>query len=64
MREFLERYVEDVYKRQVKKVMGVWQYDDEDISRLSTIMTPVSYTHLPLKVYKAIYETEVEYVSS
>ncbi len=23
----------------VKKVMGVWQYDDEDISRLSTIMT-------------------------
>lgn len=23
----------------VKKVMGVWQYDDEDLERLSTIMT-------------------------
>lgn len=23
----------------VKKVMGAWQYDDEDIHRLSTIMT-------------------------
>ena len=23
----------------VKKVMGVWQYDEEDIRRLSTIMT-------------------------
>lgn len=23
----------------VKKVMGAWQYDDEDICRLSTIMT-------------------------
>ena len=23
----------------VKKVMGVWQYDDEDLKRLSTIMT-------------------------
>lgn len=23
----------------VKKVMGVWQYDDEDLGRLSTIMT-------------------------
>ena len=23
----------------VKKVMGAWQYDDEDIRRLSTIMT-------------------------
>lgn len=23
----------------VKKVMGIWQYDDEDIQRLSTIMT-------------------------
>lgn len=23
----------------VKRVMGVWQYDDEDLQRLSTIMT-------------------------
>ena len=23
----------------VKKVMGAWQYDDEDLARLSTIMT-------------------------
>ena len=23
----------------VKKVMGVWQYDDEDLERLTTIMT-------------------------
>ena len=23
----------------VKKVMGAWQYDDEDLERLSTIMT-------------------------
>ena len=37
----------------VKKVMGVWQYDDENISRLSTSMTPhdVGFTNDEVENY-------------
>ena len=37
----------------VKKVMGVWQYDDEDLERLSTIMTlhDISFTTEEVETY-------------
>ena len=35
----LDEYVSWGLCGAVKKVMGVWQYDDEDLERLSTIMT-------------------------
>ena len=37
----------------VKKVMGAWQYDDEDIRRLSTIMTlhDVGFSNDEVEVY-------------
>ena len=37
--EILREYESWVLCGAVKKVMGAWQYDDEDIRRLSTIMT-------------------------
>lgn len=38
---------------EVKKVMGVWQYDDGDLERLSTIMTlhDVGFTNHEVEVY-------------
>lgn len=37
----------------VKKVMGVWQYDDTDLERLSTIMTlhDIGFTTEEVEVY-------------
>lgn len=37
----------------VKKVMGVWQYDDEDLERLSTIMTlhDIGFTSEEVETY-------------
>ena len=37
----------------VKKVMGVWQYDDEDLERLSTIMTlhDIGFTTKEVETY-------------
>lgn len=37
--EVLDEYESWELCDEVKKVMGVWQYDDRDIERLSTIMT-------------------------
>ena len=38
---------------EVKKVMGVWQYDDSDLERLSTIMTlhDVGFTNQEVEAY-------------
>ena len=37
----------------VKKVMGTWQYDDEDLERLSTIMTlhDIAFTAEEVETY-------------
>lgn len=37
----------------VKKVMGVWQYDDEDLERLSIIMTlhDIGFTTEEVEIY-------------
>lgn len=37
----------------VKKVMGAWQYDDEDLERLSTIMTlhDIGFTAQEVETY-------------
>ena len=39
--------------QEVKKVMGVWQYDDVDLKRLSTIMTlhDVGFTNKEVEKY-------------
>lgn len=38
----------------VKKVMGVWQYDDEDLERLTTIMTlhNIGFTAEEVETYR------------
>lgn len=37
--EILEEYHEMGLCKEVKKVMGTWQYDDSDVERLGLIMT-------------------------
>ena len=41
--KILKEYESMELCKTVKRVMGEWHYNDEDIKRLST----VSYTHLP-----------------
>ena len=45
---------------EVKKIMGVWQYDDSDLERLSTIMTlhDVGFTNQEVEVYMRLLLTE------
>lgn len=45
---------------EVKRVMGVWQYDDSDLERLSIIMTlhDVGFTNQEVETYMRLLLTE------
>ncbi len=51
--EVLEEYESWGLCGEVKKVMGVWQYDDTDLERLGTIMTlhDIGFSNEEVEIY-------------
>lgn len=51
--EILEEYESWGLCGEVKRVMGVWQYDDTDIERLSTIMSlhDIGFSNEEVEIY-------------
>lgn len=64
--EILEKYEKWNLCNEVKKVMGAWQYDDNDLERLSMIMTlhETGFDNAEIEQYMRLYlkgeETKAE----